>query len=239
MKIYGSRDLGARLHQWHSGMDAVYGVGSMFYAGHGVTKERLGDALDILQRLYRFRKESRMPTADARHLSALIRDLKALKDGNYVDPEDLRDNPGTRSRRPARRASRDGFTVFLLDLDSYEGVAFHAKDSDTPEDAKDDAREWAERELDDEWVAAAMIEGTKGNPAPRSTGFTVFLVDHDSGGIAYYARSASSEKNAERLAKGWAERAIRDGYSIVGAVAGKVTPVHEDGGGVYCRLVNF
>ena len=238
MKIHGTQELGARMHQWHSGMDAVYGVGSYFYGGHGVTEERLDDALDILQRTYRGRKEGRMPAADARHLAALIRDLKALKAGSYIDPEDLRDNPGTRAR-PARRAPQEGFTVFLLDINSYEGVAFHAKDSDTPEDAKDDAREWAERELDDEWVAAAMIEGTAGYPAPRSTGFTVFLVDHDSGGIAYYARTASSEKNAERLAKGWAERAIRDGYSIVGAVAGKVTPVHEDGGGVYCRLVNF
>ncbi len=129
--------------------------------------------------------------------------------------------------------------MFLLDLDSYEGLAFHAKDSDTPEDALEEAKEWAERELD-EWVAAAMIEGTAGVPAPGSTGFTVFLVDLDSHeGIAYYARTASSKTNAERIAKGWAERAIRDGYSIVGAVAGKVTPVHEDGGGVYCGLVNF
>ena len=94
MKIYGTQELGARLHQWHSGMDAVYGVGSYFYAGMGVTQERLNDAIDILQGVYSRRKDTRMPAGDARHLSALIRDLKALRAGNYMDPEDLRDNPG-------------------------------------------------------------------------------------------------------------------------------------------------
>jgi hypothetical protein len=105
-KIYGPQELGVRMHQWHSGMDAVYGVGSYFFAGMGVTEERLDDAIDILKGVYSRRKQSRMPAADARQLSALIRDLKALKAGNYLDPDDLRDNPGCgcASTRPSRGA---------------------------------------------------------------------------------------------------------------------------------------
>lgn len=147
--------------------------------------------------------------------------------------------PTTRHRRIPRAARGTGFAVFLLDLDNYEGLAFHAKDADTPEDAKEDAEEWAERELRDGWVAIAMVEGKSGNPKPGSEGFTVFLADFNSGGIAYYARNARSEKGAATLATGWAARAIRDGYAVVGTLRGEVTPVHEDGGGVYCRLVNF
>ena len=135
MKIYGSRDLGARMHQWHSGMDAVYGVGSYFYGGHGVTKERLVEALTLLERTYRERKATRMPAADARHLSALISDLKALKAGNYVDPEDLRDNPsgcgcsstrrarGARGRRPRANPAKVPQRVqALLEMGKREGV---------------------------------------------------------------------------------------------------------------------
>jgi hypothetical protein len=147
--------------------------------------------------------------------------------------------PAVRTRRP-RRLPQEGFTLFLLDLDSYEGLAFYAKEEDTPEDAQEAAQEWAERELSDGWIAAAMVEGKTGNPKPGSTGFTVFLANLDSDdGIAYYAKTASTEANAKRLANGWAARAIRDGYSVVGTLRGEVTPVHEDGGGVYCRLVNF
>ena len=126
MNIYGTQELGARMHQWHSGMDAVYGVGSYFYGGHGVTEERLDDALDILQRIYRGRKEGRMPAADARHLAALIRDLKALKAGSYIDPEDLRDNPGSygcSSSRPRSNPAKVPQRVqALLEMGKREGM---------------------------------------------------------------------------------------------------------------------
>ena len=75
--IHGSKQLGADLHQWHSGMDAIYGVGSMFYARRGASLASAQEALEDLQRLYRHRKASRMPAADARSLASVIRRLTA------------------------------------------------------------------------------------------------------------------------------------------------------------------
>lgn len=95
--IEGSRDLGARLHQWHSGMDAVYALGSMFYAGHPVDKEQVQDAIEVLERV--FDRANFAGPGDGRELRALIAELhEALDDpetfnlrqsGALDDPEEV------------------------------------------------------------------------------------------------------------------------------------------------------
>lgn len=95
MKIHGSHDLGARLHQWHSGMDAVYAVGSQFYAGRAADAERVEAALAILDGIYARRKDTRMPAKDAKHLRDLRADLRALLRGGDAP----RSNPAKLPRR--------------------------------------------------------------------------------------------------------------------------------------------
>lgn len=232
MKIYGSRDLGARLHQWHSGMDAVYGVGSMFYAGYGATPERVDDALGILRGIHRRRNTTpKMPRAHARELAALIGELELLREGG------ARDNPGTRSR-PARRAPQKGFTVFLLDLDSHEGIAHYDANARAPVEGEASARTWAEDNLRDGWDLVATVRGKDGAPTPG--GFTVFLLDLDTHeGVVIYDGKARSAKAAVAAVQKWADRRLRDGYDIVGVLRGEVTPVNEPDGGIPCRWVDL
>lgn len=82
--IEGSRDLGARLHQWHHGMDAVYALGSMFYAGHPVNKEQVEDAIETLRWVYTgMGAEDRENDADFEILGQLLEELQEAID----DPE--------------------------------------------------------------------------------------------------------------------------------------------------------
>lgn len=46
--VQGTKEEGAALHQWHSGMDAVYAVGSQWYAGRTAWLRTVQDARDIL-----------------------------------------------------------------------------------------------------------------------------------------------------------------------------------------------
>lgn len=74
--VHGSNALGLAMHQWHNGMDAVYGVGSYFVAPDSkpVPVERANDALDILKRIQRDPRP--MPAASRRHLGSTIAKLE-------------------------------------------------------------------------------------------------------------------------------------------------------------------
>ena len=73
--VYGSRELGARLHQWHAGMDAIYAVGSQFYAGRPAPLRDVKEALRLLEQEHRNRKATKMRRDAVTHLNAVIADL--------------------------------------------------------------------------------------------------------------------------------------------------------------------
>ena len=94
MKIQGSRNLGLNMHQWHSGMDPVYGVGSLFFAGHPAEDEYVENALSILKQT---RSRGSFSRKDGRHLNAVIRELeRLLKPARGKEP---RENPAKLPRR--------------------------------------------------------------------------------------------------------------------------------------------
>lgn len=70
--LYRNRQLGATMHQWHSGMgDPIYAVGSMIYAGKHVEREDAEEAIDALGALVHTAKGT-----DKKELQGLIRELK-------------------------------------------------------------------------------------------------------------------------------------------------------------------
>lgn len=74
--VYGSRSLGVRLHEWHSGMgDPIYAVGSMFVAGEGSPLEDVEAALESLERMHSQRKRLKLKPDAVRSLNSVIADL--------------------------------------------------------------------------------------------------------------------------------------------------------------------
>ena len=66
--------LGLLLHNWHNGMDAVYGVGSNLVAGQDSTPEQVDEAIAILEfNLFDFKGEEKA------ELESIIKRLKNYK----------------------------------------------------------------------------------------------------------------------------------------------------------------
>lgn len=47
--ISGTPEMGVLLHHWHIGMDAIYGVGSMWYAGRPARRDQVERAAALLR----------------------------------------------------------------------------------------------------------------------------------------------------------------------------------------------
>ena len=108
IKVYGSPALGARLHNWHSGMgDPIYRVGSMFAAGQGSPLSDVEAALEALERIHARRKESRLSSNDVRSLNAVIADLH---DAMWA----AKDAAGAGYRENPRKPSHYGPTMARL-----------------------------------------------------------------------------------------------------------------------------
>lgn len=99
--VHGSRELGARLHRWHAGMDSIYAVGSQFYAGRPAPLRDVKEALRLLEQEHRNRKATKLRRDAVTHLNAVIADLhdamwSAI--GEHGDPDAgtdyPRENPG-------------------------------------------------------------------------------------------------------------------------------------------------
>lgn len=72
----GSQCFGCQLHQWHSGMDAVYAAGSLVAAKKGVPLEVLQDAIDLLKHSGTQALGREEPYAAA-HADALVQVMEA------------------------------------------------------------------------------------------------------------------------------------------------------------------
>ena len=96
MQISGNKQLGADLHQWHAGMDAIYAVGSQFYAGRPVDMSDAQDALRLLEQEHRNRKATKLSRSAVAQLNAVIRNLR-----HRIDAASARPNPCSCSMRRA------------------------------------------------------------------------------------------------------------------------------------------
>lgn len=106
--VYGPRSLGVRLHNWHSGMDSIYAVGSMFVAGEGSPLADVESALESLERIHARRKQMKLKPADVKELNAVIAELHdEMWSAKDEAGSGYRDNPRKKSRRalPPRSAS--------------------------------------------------------------------------------------------------------------------------------------
>ena len=108
--VHGSKQLGARLHQWHAGMDAIYAVGSQFYAGRPAPLRDVKEALRLLEQEHRNRKATKLRADAVTHLNAVVADLhdamwSAI--GEHGDPDAgtgyPRENPRQRRKSPEER----------------------------------------------------------------------------------------------------------------------------------------
>jgi len=108
--VYGSRSLGARLHNWHSGMDSIYAVGSMFAAGEGSPLSDAESALESLKRIHARRKQMRLKPADVRELNSVIADLQHEMLWSAKDEAGLgsRRNPAATAKRKSIRSGKRG-----------------------------------------------------------------------------------------------------------------------------------
>lgn len=101
MQVIGNKQLGADLSQWHYGMDAIYAVGSQFYAGRPVDVSDAEDALRLLEQEHRNRKATKLSRSAVAHLNKVIRNLR-----HRIDAASARPNPIAKTRkRPADAAS--------------------------------------------------------------------------------------------------------------------------------------
>jgi hypothetical protein len=96
MQVSGTKQLGADLHQWHAGMDAIYAVGSQFYAARSVDISDAQDALRLLEQEHRNRKATKLSRSAVAQLNAVIRNLR-----HRIDAASARPNPGSCSMRRA------------------------------------------------------------------------------------------------------------------------------------------
>lgn len=78
------KQLGEKLHHWHSGTDAIYAAGSTLFAGRGVTPEIAKKAIELLKVMLPKAKAGMhgWGPADARELSSLIKALGAYTGEN-------------------------------------------------------------------------------------------------------------------------------------------------------------
>ena len=49
LAIKGSAEIAEKMHHWHIGMDAVYGVGSMWFAGCSARRDQVEIAVQLLR----------------------------------------------------------------------------------------------------------------------------------------------------------------------------------------------
>lgn len=123
--VYGSRSLGARLHEWHHGMmDPIYRVGSMFAAGEATSLAEVNEALEGLERIHSQRKKYKLSANNVRILNAVIADLHdamwSAKDeagiGYAEKPSKRRSNPKKATKRELALRSLGASAAAASDL---------------------------------------------------------------------------------------------------------------------------
>jgi len=111
MQVSGTKQLGADLHQWHAGMDAIYAVGSQFYAGRPVDVSDAQDALRLLEQEHRSRKATKLSRSAVAQLNAVIRNLR-----HRIDAASARPNPGSCSMRRANPSKTRTYAVARAEI---------------------------------------------------------------------------------------------------------------------------
>lgn len=137
MPVKGTKALGGRLQQWHSGMgDPIYAVGSSFYAGRTVSLKTARDALANLAAARKGAKAAGQADKDIQHLDetrSMLADriYAAAKaegsDGAADDddvPEETRRNCGCKPMVMERRANGATAARDPLFGEWEQGVAF-------------------------------------------------------------------------------------------------------------------
>lgn len=120
--IRGTKALGVRLHQWHSGQgDPIYGVGSMFYAGKPASVDAVEDAVSNLRR-----SRTGVVGKDRKALDSLI----ATMERKLEKARGRKANRGT--RKPAKSLGarrRNGLEFYAHDPKSKRAWRFRASEA--------------------------------------------------------------------------------------------------------------